>query len=102
MTMKNRKNTTSWALAALVLLPSVLSLFGCGDDTAPAKEDSKKAEARLELATKQRELFDKYQGNYDAMTAEDKTKAAELFGSEQNARTAFQKMSPGGTSTQQK
>lgn len=90
--MKNITSITTGLLAATLLLPSTLSLVGCGDETAPAKEDPKKTAERVEIVTKQAELVEKYQGNYDAMTTEDKAKATELFGSEANARTGFSKM----------
>lgn len=84
-------------LTALLVVPTITSLAGCGADNAPAAEDKTKEQTRVNAATEQRALFDKAKGNYDSLSAADKARANELMGgTEASAREGFGKMGGGG------
>ena len=79
-----------------ILLPFVVSLTGCGNNDM-AKEDPNVTQKRVADATKMRSYFDKSRGNYDSLSAEDKTALNALTGSEAHSREAFTHMPlPGG------
>ena len=80
-----------------ILLPTVASISGCSSNDT-IKEDPAKEKARVDSAGKMRSYFDKSQGNYDALSPEDKSALNALTGSEKHSREAFGHMVyvPGG------
>ena len=76
-------------------LCGALSIGGCGSGDQIQKEDPAVAKSRLDAGTNLRSYFDKSNGNYDALSAEDKAAVDKITGSEANSRTAFGHMIPG-------
>lgn len=70
-------------------------LAGCGNPTL-IKEDPTKKAARETAGKGIRSYFDKSNGNYEALSAEDKAKLNAITGSESNSKIAFSHMVPNG------
>jgi hypothetical protein len=86
--------TTSTLL--MVLLGSVVVVAGCSSNDT-IKEDPAATKTRVDAATKLRSYFDKSNGNYDALSPEDKTAVNALTGGEKKTQEAFSHMgNPGG------
>jgi len=86
------------ALAAMLCIPSVLVLCGCGSNDI-IKEDPKVAAARMASAQSLRSYFDKSNGSFDSLSGADKSAVIAICGSEANARTAFNHMVPNSPAT---
>lgn len=71
-----------------IALPAIVSVTGCSNNNT-IKEDPAKEKARVDSAGKMRSYFDKAQGNYDALSPEDKAALNALTGSEKHSKEAF-------------
>ncbi|MBS1707355.1 MAG: hypothetical protein JSS65_01395 [Armatimonadetes bacterium] len=95
--MNNISKRVLVAIGAIVLC---WPLSGCGDENQQAEPKEKEA-ARAAKGAEMRTYFDKSNGNYDALSQEDKDAINKITGSEANTKKAFGYMVPnrgaGGT-----
>lgn len=85
--MELRKRIYAAAVLSLLLIPAAITISGCGSGVA--HEDPVVTKKRMAAATGIRSYFDKSQGNYDALSPEDKSALNAITGSEQKSREAF-------------
>jgi hypothetical protein len=81
------------ALIALVVWPLAASMIGCGNNGV-IQEDAETHNKRLAAAGDLRKYYDKVNGNYDALSAEDKTAVDAITGGPEKTRIAFGHMYP--------
>ena len=93
--MKLQIRSVLVAALAATILPIVLAMAGCGSNDT-IKEDPAAVTKRVDAATKMRSYFDKSGGNYDSLSAEDKSALNALTGGEKHSREAFGHMVPSG------
>jgi hypothetical protein len=92
----------NWAITMVTagLLLSCFPLTGCDDKVAPA-ESPQQEKVRADNGAKLRTYFDKVNGNFEALSPEDKAEVIKLVGNEENAKKSFSMMVPnrgaGGT-----
>jgi len=94
--MESTKRNLLAGLVVALLLPSLLSISGCGKGGGSAAEDPNSTSKRVEAAKQQREIVDKANGNFDTLSPEDKAKLNQLTGSEKNSRESVGRMAHGG------
>ena len=87
-------------LLTVSLLSVQAILLGCGSNDV-IKEDPVVAKQRMDAAMGLRSYFDKANGNFDALNADDKAAVIKMQGGEANARKAFSMMpkAPGAPNT---
>lgn len=86
--MKPQKQMFLLGILSALLLPSLCALSGCSSNDT-IKEDPTLTQKRVDAAGKMRSYFDKSNGNYDSLSAEDKAALNALTGSEAHSREAF-------------
>jgi len=77
--MKPQKQMFLLGILSALLLPSLCALSGCSSNDT-IKEDPTLTQKRVDAAGKMRSYFDKSNGNYDSLSAEDKAALNALTG----------------------
>jgi len=93
--MKLQRQVVLSGILPILLLPALSAISGCSSN-ATIKEDPASVQTRVDAAGKMRSYFDKANGNYDSLSAEDKAALNKLTGSEAHSREAFGHMVPTG------
>jgi hypothetical protein len=88
MFMKSQKRIFGGGLVAASLAIALLGMVGCSKEGSAGESPASTAQ-RVEAATKMRSYFDKSNGNFDALSPDDKAALNSLTGSEKKSREAF-------------
>ncbi len=70
-----------------ILIPTAGLIVGC--DSGPPKETPAEVKKRVETASTLRSFYEKSNGNYDALSADDKAAMNKQTGSEANSKKAM-------------
>lgn len=80
---------TQWCVFLLAVAIVPITVSGCSGDV---QLDKKATIMNVDVATKSREIYDKYQGDYSKVTADDKAAYLKLHGDDQNKADATWKI----------